>query len=251
MNAAIVTLDAKYDPVNTDISKENIIIVQAAITKAQKDVMDSINPEKEALIARNAAYVLMSTMATDSLRVFKSSKGVTPAQVKLATNFAKKVHSVRIKPIKKTPVVITTDSVDAKVLTAEEAEIVQLRHNSISEQQFEGRSGNLLAYLTYLSGQLNYATNNERLKITTMMDYQESLPLLNSTAEATIFGTNKVRGIRNETFFNNTSGARFLYTQVKDYFASFGTKSVENKMVKGLPFPNLIKLANRTPTTNY
>jgi len=108
-----------------------------------------------------------------------------------------------------------------------------------------------LAYLTYLSGQLNYDTNNERLKIITMKVYQESLPLLNSTAEAAIYTSNKVSGIRNETFFNNTNGARFIYGQVKDYFASFGSKSVENKMVKSLPFPNLIKKANRTTTTNY
>ncbi len=247
--AALGVLGIDYDPSNPNISLANLTLVQKKILDDNNNVTSTINPEKETQLARQAAYDLMSALTTDALNAFKASEGVTPAQVKIAISLAKGVFSIRIIPIKSTPV----QSTDPTTVTISlDAEINAIRHNSVSEQQFSGRAGNFFKFITYLKGQIAYIPNELRLTIVNLMEYYNSLSPLNVAAEAAIFTTNLARKKRNLSFFENTSGSRFLYTQAKKYVASrFGVKSAEYKEIKSLPFPNLIRKINRTPETSY
>ena len=132
------------------------------------------------------------------------------------------------------------------------SELNTIRRKSVSFQEFGIRQGSFFDMMTYITSQSCYATNDAEYKAEALTTYYESLGTANTDAENAIAATNDARRLRNESFFNNTTGARFIYTQTKKYIASkFGFKSAENQKVKGLPFPNLIKKSLRTPTTNY
>jgi hypothetical protein len=247
--AALGVLGIEYDPANPNISLAKLIQVQKQILTDNNNVTATINPEKETQLARQEAYDLMKAFTTDALNAFKASEGVTPAQILIAINLAKGVFSIRIISIKSDPVQATDGS---GVVTSSDAEVNAIRRNSVSEQQFSGRTGNFFKFVTYLSGQTAYNPNELRLTIASLMAYYNSLAPLNVAAEAAIFATNLARKKRNLSFFENTKGSRFLYTQAKKYVASrFGIKSAEYKEIKGLPFPNLIKKKDRTPETMY
>jgi len=94
LNTAIVKPDAKNKHQNADIEQAKLTLLQRVIAKIGIAVTEAINAEKDTLIVRNVCYALMGTLTSDLLRVFKLSKGVSTAQVKIATNLAKKVHSV-------------------------------------------------------------------------------------------------------------------------------------------------------------
>ena len=247
--AALGVLGIDYDPANPNISLEKLLLVQKQILEDNNNVTSTINPEKETQLARQLAYDLMQALTTDALNAFKASEGVTPAQILIAINLAKGVFSIRIISIKNDP----AQSTDASgVVTSGDAEINAIRRNSVSEQQFSGRAGNFFKFTTYLKGQTAYNPNELRLTIASLMEYYNSLSPVNIAAEAAIFATNLARKKRNLSFFENTKGSRFLYTQAKKYVASrFGIKSAEYKEIKGLPFPNLIRKINRTPETSY
>jgi len=247
--AAFSILGIDYDPSNPNIAYDKLLIKQKDIIYDNNMVFITINPEKETQLARQTAYDLMASLTTDSLNSFKSSEGVTMSQIQIAINLAKGVFSIRIIPLKASP---SSTSDDTTLETIAETEINAIRHNSVSEQQFSGRAGNFFKYITYLNGQTGYAPNEIRLTIISLMAYYESLSPLNIAAEAAIFATNIARKKRNLSFFENTTGARFLFTQAKRYVASkFGVRSAEYKAIKSLPFPNLILRKNRTPETMY
>jgi len=247
--AALGVLGIDYDPANPNITLDNLILVQKMILDDNNKVISTINPEKTTQLARQTGYDFMSAYTTDALNAFKASEGVTPAQILIAINLAKGVFSIRIIAIKSDP----AQSTDASgVVTSGDAEINAIRRNSVSEQQFSGRAGNFFKFITYLKGQIAYNPNELRLTIASLTAYYNSLSPLNVAAEAAIFATNMARKKRNLSFFENTKGSRFLYTQAKKYVASrFGIKSAEYKEIKGLPFPNLIKKKDRTPETMY
>jgi len=251
--AAIVTIGLAYKTTNAKIAQAKLILKQADLKDKNAALLLLFNLEKEALIARNAAYLLMFVLTTDSLSALRSSEDVSAAQILTAVNLAKKEKGVRIGKLKKEPVIAagTAAVVTSEMVADAEKEVSVLRKNSVSHQQFESRAGNFLAFITYTTGQSCYSPDNARLSATALKAYYATLGPLNSTAETAMFNSDKGRNERNETFFNNTTGARFLYTQVKNYFKSFGTKSVEYKMVKGLAFSNLIAKKYRTPTTSY
>ena len=257
--ATLKTMGILYDPANTKITFIMMTTKQAEIITKNNAEKDAVSSEKQLLIDRNAGFKLINIIATGSLNTLKSSDGVTPPQVVIASHLVTKVRGGRIKalknplPAEETPTVEDTTTVEAIVnVAAGDAELNTFRHNSVSFQKMGIKLGNLFTLLSYYKTLSCYQSNDDKLTIEGLFAFYDSLMLLNSTAEEAIAITNKAREARNESFFNNTTGARFLYTQVKKYIATTaGTKSANYKLVKGLPFPNLIVKKLRTATTNY
>ena len=259
------TMGIVYDPANTNISFAMMTTKQAEIITKNNAEKDAVSSEKQLLIDRNVGFKLINIIATGSLNTLKSSAGVMPPQVVIASHLVTKVRGGRIIALKNplpveetsnvedTPNVEETPIVEAIVNVASgDAGLNNLRRNSVSFQKMGIKLGNLFTLLSYYKSLTCYQSNDDKFTIEGLFAFYESLMLLNSTAEEAIAITNKAREARNESFFNNTSGARFLYTQVKKYVATTaGTKSANFKLVKGLPFPNLIVKKLRTATTSY
>jgi len=240
-------MDVKYNPINEDLTLENINIVLDKITTDNENVSILVTPNKEALLARNDSYDEMPERVLGALNVFRSSKDVTPAKILISENLAKKVFGTRIIPIKKT----SAPSTDATDATTEESELDIIKRNSVSHQQFESRSGNYFKFTAYTCNDVCYKTNDLRYKPEAMKAYYETLKPINDTAEETSNAITSARDVRIDSYFDNTKGARFIFNQVKKYVAStYGTKSAEYKIVKGLPFPNLIAKTKRKPSAS-
>ncbi len=247
--AEITAMGIDYNPANTDITLVNINLIQLGIVSLNNKEVTVADLEKEFLLNRNGRYKEMPTMRTGLLNAFKTCKDVTKEQILIATNKGKKGSGIRIKSLKVVPLLAALIDGSADVIGSE---INAIRRNSVSFQEFGEQTGSFFDMMTYITSQGCYITNEEQYKKETLTIYYESLGTLNSAAENAISDTNKARKLRNEAFFNNTTGARFIYTQAKSYIAGkFGFKSAENQKVRKLPFPNLISKKLRTPTTNY
>ena len=245
--AVIESMGTGYDPANTKIIKVQLIIILALISKLVNETKVAVDIEKQNLIDFNTQYDMMASITTDSAMAFRATEDILPAQVKICNNNAKKVRGTRIIPINKVVPVVIDPTMDSQ-----DAELNSLRHNSVSFQTFGIRLGNFFTHIKYIDSVTIYATNEARLKSAAMLAYYDSLKLLMKTLEESIATTNSKRAERNEAFFNNTTGARFLFTQTKNAIASKeGLKGANYKKVKGLSFGNLIKKSLRTSTTNY
>lgn len=258
--ATITAMGDSYNPVNINISKENVIVVQANITAMNNASVNATNDEKQLLIDRTEGFNMIDVMATDSLNALKSSEKVEEAQITNASHMVARIRGKHITPIKIVPPVdealsATDKSTTDEVLSSDsgDADLNQVRHKSVSFQKMGVKLGSLFTLISYYKSLSSYQTNEVRLKIEALFIFYNNLMDLNAAAENAIAITNNARDARNEAFFNNVTGARYLYTQVKKYIASTagGTKSSYYKLVKGLPFPNLIIRKLRTATTNY
>ena len=249
LTAEIISMGIGYNPANANISLVNINLIQTSLVNTDNKEVTVADLEKSFLLARNSAYKEMPTKRTGLLNVFKSCKDVTPEQILIATNKGKKGSGTRIKSIKTVAAIAALVDGSADV-TGSEINIV--RRNSVSFQEFGEQTGSFFDMMTYITTQDCYDTNEDEYTKEALTAYYETLGPLNLEAEKAISATNNARKLRNEVFFNNTTGARFIYTQAKKYIAGkFGFKSAENQKVRKLPFPNLIPKKLRTPTTTY
>ena len=247
--ADIGAMGIDYNPANTDITLVNINLIQTSLVNTDNKEVTVAALEKPFLLARNSAYKEMPAKRTGLLNAFKSCKGVTPEQILIAINKGKKGSGTRIKSIKIVPALADLADGSADVTGSE---INVIRRNSVSFQEFGEQTGSFFAMMTYITTQDCYDTNEDQYKKEALTTYYETLSPLNLAAEKAISATNDARKLRNEAFFNNTTGARFIYTQAKKYIAGkYGFKSAENQKVRKLPFPNLIPKKYRTPTTTY
>ena len=248
--AVATTIGVNYNPANTKITAENLILKKAELTTLVNASKSSVDTEKQNIIDFNVAYSIMPALTSDSLNAFKASENILPAQVKIASSNAKKVRGERIIPIKKVAVVeIETET----IVDSGDKALNALRRKSVSFQKFGVRLGNFFTHINYIGSVVNYNTNEERLKSEALLAYYESLKVLSATLKASQAATNATRDARNEGFFNNVTGGRILFSQAKKAIASQkgGLKSATYKSIKGLPFPNLIKKSDRTATTDY
>lgn len=251
--AVLEAMGLSYNPANTNITKAKITLKQAELSTLVSNVKTSADIEKQNIIDYNEGYVFMAAYTTDSLNAFRGSEGILAAQVKIAENGAKKVRGTRINPIGKiVPIIEVIPIVEEAIDESDDSILDKIRHNSVSFQKFDVRLGNFFTYINYIASVTNYKTNETRLKAPALLAYYESLKVLRSDMKNSSATTNELRSDRNEGFFNNTTGARFLYSQVKSTIASTkGLTGANYRKVKGLSFANLIEKAKRTPTTNY
>ncbi len=237
--SACQAIGIKYDPANPGLAIAQLILLLDLLYAKNKAVIDLLEPYKNALQSRNAAYSIMSVYKTQILNTLKASADVTPAQVLTAVNLGKKVDGTRIDPIKDAPLPPVTEPTD---ITTTEDDVALIEHNSVSFQQFEIRMNNFLIFFTYVTSLACYKTNKIELQLLAIQAYYDTLPILNSAAQLSSKHMGIARQARNVAFFDELIGARHIGTQVKNYISGdFKTKSTEFKSVKGLAFPDLRK----------
>ncbi len=247
MIAVIETMGVEYDPANTKITLVNLKLKQTSISAQVNDAKGAKDDEKQNIIDFNVEYKMMTAITTDSLNAYRASEDVLPEQLKIAGNNAKRVRGTRIIALPKAPPVVVEP-----IESSGDAALDAMRRNSVSFQKFDVRLGSFYTHIKYLEGVGNYDTNEARLKATALMTYYASLVTLRHTMEGSASNTNSKCNTRNEGLFSNTTGARLLYSQAKQAIASKnGLTGSIYRQVKGLSFPNLIKISLRTPTTNY
>ena len=236
---AIKSFGVSWNPANELLTLANLIVTQKNIQIENDSLNALINPGRVAILARVTSFDLIPVYKTGILSALKSSQNVTSGEILTATNLGKKVVGGRVKAKKNTPVPSTEDAIS-------ESELDAIVYHSVSHQEYVIITDSFKTFFTYSTGLAHYKTNEEHLQIEQILEFYDTLPLLNNAADLAISNIALGRQSRNKAFFNDVDGARVVYNQVKEMVKSkYGTKSAEYKLVKGLAFPNLILKKNR------
>lgn len=229
MNTACTGFGSSYNPSNPNISLKALTAKYIAGDAAVKAVEPFKKPFKDALDARQLLFSGLTPLVRSAFGVLKSCDGVSATTISDAYMLVKKIAGTnRPAPEKKQPV--TT-------LPAEkEAEPAPATH-STSQQSFDMRLANYNDFVSLLTGEPLYITNEADITTAALSTVANNLKTVND-AVISVFGDySKSLNARDVILYMPETGLVALAAKVKSYVSGIsGLSATDKKLVSGLKF---------------
>ena len=220
LNTYIVQLGVIYNPSNPKLLLTNLQTIYTTSFSQQEAVNNAVAPYSIAVDNREMLFAPVSKRVTKLRKVYKSTDGVTQAQLEDFMTIARK-----LKGIRKTNNEPTTN-------TNEEQ-----NHHSTSQMSYDQRTNNYDLLISLFQNTPNYAPNETEYQVTTLQAEKTQMLLATQGVADTFIPLNNARSIRNNTMYNSQDNLVDTFNKAKDYlFTILDSSSVQYKAIAKIKF---------------
>ena len=223
--AFLVAYGAVYNPSKAAI-KVTALNTQLAGARSALNAVNSAIPNlKTAIAAREAAFAILSKLATRIINALKATDA--PDQlVENARTYIRKIQGTRAKAKTVSPADSATETKD-----------IEPRQISTSQMSYDNRLDNFDKLIKLVAGIPLYTPNENDLKVTTLTATFNDLRAKNAAVIAALVPLSNARIARNEALYNPKTGLVATALEVKTYVKSlFGSTSPQYKQISSLEF---------------
>jgi hypothetical protein len=196
-------MGALYNPSNSNIQLPNLAPIKEALASSIQILNEKKPLYKNAVASRETAMTPLGKTVTSVLNAFKSIQ-ITPADRDNIASIVKKIRGDK-KPTKPNPDTAASEAI------------------STSQMSFDSRIANFSVLINTLNTQVAYNPNEENLKTSTLLNYQQNLAVLNSQVNATGNALITARINRDALLYDNAINVMQLVKDIKAYLKSLGT----------------------------
>lgn len=226
-NSYAADLGSIYKPSNPALELAKLQTLYTQALAAQEEVNIALPPYTLAVDAREAVFSPINKKLTKLEKAYKTTTGVTAAQMEDFKTIARKIKGIRKNPPEApTPPETQSDS------------------HSASQLSYDQRTNNYGQLIELFSSTPNYDPNETEYAVTTLQN--EKLQMTQTTQQVadTYFPLSQARTRRNKEMYTNEDNLVQTYNLAKDYIAMIlDKKSPEYKAFAKLKFilPTYIK----------
>ena len=220
LNTYIVQLSAIYNPSNPKLLLSNLQNIYTNSFSQQENVNNLVAPYSFAVDNREMLFAPVSKKVTKLRKVYKSTDGVTQAQLEDFMTIARK-----LKGIRKTNNEPTTNTTEEQ------------NHHSTSQMSYDQRTNNYDLLISLFQNTPNYAPNETEYQVTTLQAEKIQMLLATQGVADTFIPLNNARSIRNNTMYNSQDNLVDTFNKSKDYlFTILDSNSVQYKAIAKIKF---------------
>ena len=220
LNTHIAQIGAVYNPSNTKLLLSNLQTIYTTSFSQQEAVNNAVAPYSIAVDNREMLFAPVSKKVTKLRKVYKSTEGVTQAQLEDFMTIARK-----LKGIRKTNNEPTTNTTEEQ------------NHHSTSQMSYDQRTNNYDLLISLFQNTPNYAPNETEFQVATLQ--AEKILMLKATQGVadTFIPLNNARSIRNNTMYLSQDNLVDTFNKAKDYlFTILDSNSVQYKAISKIKF---------------
>lgn len=220
LNTNIIALDATYNPSNPKLLLTNLQNIYTTSFTQQEGVNNSVAPYSIAVDNREILFKPVSRKITKLRKVYKSTEGVTQAQLEDFMTIARKLKGIR--KINNAPTTNTTE---------------EQTQYSTSQMSYDQRTNNMDLLISLFQNTPNYNPNETEYKITTLQAEKAQMLQTTQAVANTFVPLNNSRSLRNETMYNSVDNLVDTFNKAKDYlFTILDSNSVQYKAIGKIKF---------------
>ncbi|WP_379969739.1 hypothetical protein [Epilithonimonas sp. UC225_85] len=220
INSYITQLIAIYKPSNPHLAPDKLQTLYSNAFSCQQNVNAVFPPYTFAVDARKAVFAPVSKKVTKLRKVYKTTHGVTEAQMEDFMAIARKLKGVR----KAQP--------DAPVTPETE----QSQH-SVSQMSYDQRTSNYGQMIQLLQMTPNYAPNETEYQIATLQEEKEQMMQSTQQVADTYFPLSMARDQRNKIMYTDINNLLDTFNKARDYlFTILDNDSVQYKDILKIKF---------------
>ncbi|WP_396147934.1 hypothetical protein [Flavobacterium sp.] len=220
LNTFIIELGATYNPSNPKLLLANLQTIYTNSFSQQEAVNTLVAPYSVAVDNRELIFAPVSKKITKLRRVYKSTNGVTPAQLEDFMTIARKLKGIR--KINNAP---TTDTT-----------IEQTQH-STSQMSYDQRTNNMDLLISLFQNTPNYDPNEVEYKVATLQAEKAQMLQATQGVANTFVPLNSARSTRNNTMYLSDDNLVDTFNKAKDYlFTILDSNSVQYKAISKIKF---------------
>ena len=220
LNTYIVQLGVIYNPSNPKLLLTNLQTIYTTSFSQQEAVNNAVAPYSIAVDNREMLFAPVSKRVTKLRKVYKSTDGVTQAQLEDFMTIARK-----LKGIRKTNNEPTTNTTEEQ------------NHHSTSQMSYDQRTNNYDLLISLFQNTPNYAPNETEYQVTTLQAEKIQMLLATQGVADTFIPLNNARSIRNNTMYNSQDNLVDTFNKAKDYlFTILDSSSVQYKAIAKIKF---------------
>lgn len=201
-NSYAASLGAIYKPSNPELELAKLQSIYTQALADQEEVNTLLPPYTLAVKARQAVFAPINKKLTKLEKAYKTTTGVTAAQMENFQTIARKLKGTR------------KDATAAPTLPE-----TQPDSHSVSQLSFDQRTNNYGQLIELFSSTPNYSPNEEEYKIPTLQN--ERTQMIQSTQQVayTYFSLSQARTRRNKTIYTNDNNLVDTFNLAKDYIS--------------------------------
>ncbi len=216
----ISQLATLYQPSNPAIELATLKTIYQQAYDYTQQVNSALPPYTLATKERALIFEPINKKLAKLRRVYKSTKGVSEAQLEAFMTIARKYRGAR----KNTPTTSTTP------------ENEQNQH-SVAQLSFDQRSNTFTQLIELLQSTPNYAPNETEYQVTTLQNEKDLMMEATQKVADNYFPLSLARGKRNKVMYTDKLNLVDTFNIAKDYlFTILDTKSPEYKAISRLKF---------------
>ena len=220
LNTNILALGAIYNPTNPNLLLPFLQTIYTTAFAQQKSVNELLAPYSVAVDAREAIFEPLNKELTKLRKVYKTTNGVTTAELEDLMTIIRKLKGVRKTPPKES----TTPGDEQET-------------HSTSQMSYDQRTNNMDLLISLLANTPNYSPNEEEYKVTTYIDKKEQMLITTQEVADTFIPLNNARSTRNNTLYHSETNLVELANKAKEYIATIlDTNSAQYKAIAKIKF---------------
>jgi len=216
----IAELGAKYNPSNPKLLLTNLQNMYNTAFAHQETVNNSIAPYSLAVDHREKLFAPVSKKITKLRKMYKTTEGVTMAQLEDFMTIARKLKGVRK--------VNLDDAIDPEQKN---------KQISASQMSYDLRTNNYDLLVSLLQNTPGYSPNEKEYQVPTLQ--QEKVQMLQATQAVadSFIPLNAARTVRNNTVYNSEDNLVDTFNKAKDYmFTILDGNSLQYKTISKIKF---------------
>lgn len=223
INSYITQLDKMYKPSNPGITKDTLQSIYEDALALHEKVSIALSPYKVAVTEREVLFVPLSKQVTKLKKAYKSTEGVSAAQLDDFMTYARKIKGMRKTP-KSQP-----DNPQEEAAS-----------HSVSQMSYDQRTNSFSELIDFLETTPNYAPNEEEFSISTLKSQKDVMRLATEKVTNAFIPLNMARTDRNRRMYTDTDNLVGAYKTAKEYLLSIlETGSTMYKAVQKISFTKL------------
>ena len=220
LNTYIVQLSAIYNPSNPKLLLTNLQNIYTTSFSHQESVNTLVAPYSIAVDNRENVFAPQSKKITKLRKAYKTTEGVTLAQLEDFMTIARKLKGIR--KVNNAP---TTD-----------ATVEQTQH-STSQMSYDQRTNNYDLLISQLQNTPNYNPNEAEYQIATLQAEKAQMLQATQGVANTFVPLNNARSIRNNSMYLSEDNLVDTFNKAKDYlFTILDSNSVQYKAIAKIKF---------------
>lgn len=220
LNSQIAQLGAIYNPSNTKLLLTNLQNIYTTSFSQQGAVNNLVAPYSIAVDNREMLFAPVSKKVTKLRKVYKSTDGVTQAQLEDFMTIARK-----LKGIRKTNNESTTNTTEEQ------------NQHSTSQMSYDQRTNNYDLLISLFQNTPNYAPNETEFQVTTLQAEKAQMLQATQSVADTYIPLNNARSVRNNTMYLSQDNLVDTFNKAKDYlFTILDSSSVQYKAISKIKF---------------
>lgn len=224
-NSYVTDLGTIYKPINPDLELKELQTLYTEAFTQQESINAALPPYTSAVNAREAVFSPINKRLTKLQKAYKTTKGVTEAQMEDFMTISRKLKGGRKNP-PAAPIPPQTEP----------------NTHSVSQLSYDQRTNNFAQLIELLQNTPDYAPNETEYQIATLQGEKDQMMQTTQQVADTFFPLSQARSARNKTMYSNDNNLVDTFNLAKTYISTILDKNspeykafAKLKFIKPLP----------------